>query len=173
LQITDFGAERSVGSFGDGSTAAMAALAATGGKPSYCAADAHQRLRRGWRVQAMPVAGRIRSGAIAASVRRARQRGGVVTTPQPICRQARGPVPHAAGPGTYSKRPAAGPGSEPARLTARHRRSPPADLGLPECRRCRARLAYRARRARRQEGANQHVGGQRASATRDTKRGCS
>ena len=39
----------------------MAALAATGGKPSYCAADAHQRLRRGWRVQAMPVPGRVRA----------------------------------------------------------------------------------------------------------------
>ena len=39
----------------------MAALAATDGKPIYCAADAHQRPRRGWLGLAMPVPGRIRA----------------------------------------------------------------------------------------------------------------
>ena len=46
LRITDFGAERLVGSFGDGWTAAKATLAASNGEPSYGAADAHQRSQR-------------------------------------------------------------------------------------------------------------------------------
>ena len=112
------------------------------------------------------------SGTIAAS-RRARQRVGIVTTLSPVYRQAQDPVLRAVVSGTYWQPPSAWSGSEPARLASRHRRFPPADLGPPRCRTCRARLVYQARRARRPRVANQHVGGQRASAIRGKKRGYS